>query len=551
MHGQSYRMPVTGMTCEHCELTVARALERAGATKVTADFRRGEARFTVPAMADLSALAAAVANAGYTPGQIEPMPTAARSRGRHSAAKHQYDLAIVGSGAAAMAAAIKATEQGARVVMIERGTIGGTCVNIGCVPSKTLLRAGELFYQAGHQPFVGIQIQAVGVDLAALVGQKNELVAQLRHEKYENLIADYGWDLVRGEAAFIDGETLAVNGRSIRSRNVLLATGAAPAVPAIPGLAESGYLTSTTALELAHVPKSLVVIGSGYIALELGQLFHHLGSRVTLMQRSPRILKSYEPEVTEAVAGVLAEQGIEVVTGARFVRVETTAAGKRVVVEVNGAPRVVEGEVLLVATGRTPNTQALHLERASVAVGERGEILVDDWGRTTNGRIYAAGDVTLGPQFVYVAAYEGSVVADNALNDANRAFDLRVVPGVTFTTPAIATVGLTEAEATAEGLSVKTSVLPASAVPRAIVNRDTHGVFKIVADATTNRIVGVHVVAENAGDVIYAGVLAVKFNLTVSDLTETLAPYLTMAEGLKLAAQTFSRDVSKLSCCAA
>ena len=186
-----------------------------------------------------------------------------------------------------------------------------------------------------------------------------------------------------------------------------------------------------------------------------------------------------------------------------------------------------------------------------MAVGERGEILIDDWGRTTNARIYAAGDVTLGPQFVYVAAHEGSVAADNALNDANRAFDLRVVPAVTFTTPAIATVGLTAAEAKAEGLTVKTSVLPASAVPRAIVNRDPHGVFKLVADAATNRIVGVHVVAENAGDVIYAGVLAVKFNLTVSDLTETLAPYLTMAEGLKLAAQAFGRDVSKLSCCAA
>ncbi|MBA2564868.1 MAG: mercuric reductase, partial [Gemmatimonadetes bacterium] len=172
-------------------------------------------------------------------------------------------------------------------------------------------------------------------------------------------------------------------------------------------------------------------------------------------------------------------------------------------------------------------------------------------GRTTNPRVFAAGDVTLGPQFVYVAAYEGALAAENALAGAERRIDLRVVPGVTFTSPSIATVGLTEAQARASGYGVKASVLPAGAVPRALVNRDTRGVFKIVADEQTDRILGVHVVAENAGDVIYAGVLAVKFNLTVRDLVETLAPYLTMAEGLKLAAQTFERDMSKLSCCAA
>lgn len=321
-------------------------------------------------------------------------------------------------------------------------------------------------------------------------------------------------------------------------------------MPPIPGLAESGYLTSTTAMDLRQVPESLVVIGSGYVALELGQLFHHLGSRVTLMQRGPRLLKSYEPEVAEAVHSAMSEQGMSFVTGAGFRRVERDASGYRVVVEVEGETRVVEAEQLLVATGRRPNTAALHLDRADVQVGELGQVVVDEHLQTTNPRVFAAGDVTLGPQFVYVAAYEGALAAENALAGVGRKVDLRAVPQVIFTNPSVATVGLTEARARAAGLDVKTSILPAGAVPRALANRDTRGVFKMVADADTDRILGVHVVAENAGEVIYAATLAVKFHLRVQDLVSTLAPYLTMAEGLKLAAQGFGKDVATLSCCA-
>jgi mercuric reductase len=522
-------MTVEGMTCERCERHVAGALE------------------------------AAVRRAGYRPGVLEPSEPGRREAAsgtdgrpsRPARGGEEYDLAIVGSGGGAFAAAIGAREAGARVVMIERGTLGGTCVNIGCVPSKTLLRAGDLVHQAAHHPFEGIETRVGEVDLGALVAQKDELVRTLRREKYEKLIAEYGWDLVSGEASFVNEHALRVNGDTIRAGRFVLATGASPAVPPIPGLAGSGFLTSTSALELTRRPESLVVIGSGYIGLELGLLFRHLGAEVTLMQRGPRVLPGYDPEIGDAVHAALAAQGIRFVTGARFERVEAGASGRRVHVDVGGARQVVEGEELLVATGRSPNTGALGLERAGVRVGPRGEIVIDERARTTNPRIYAAGDVTLGPQFVYVAAYEGAVAAENALNGDARVLDLSVVPGVTFTSPTIATVGSTEAAARAAGFSVKTSVLPAEAVPRALVNRDTRGVFKIVADEATDRVLGVHVVADNAGDVIYAGLLAVKFGLTVRDLVDTLAPYLTMAEGLKLAAQTFGRDVSKLSCCAA
>lgn len=464
--------------------------------------------------------------------------------------KGDYDLVIIGSGGAAFSAAIKAVEYGAKVAVVERGTIGGTCVNIGCIPSKTLLRAGEINHLAKGNPFSGLNTSAGQVNLKQIIEQKDKLVNELRNAKYVNLIEEYGFELIRGEASFVDEKTIVVNGKKLTAKRFLIATGASPSIPTIPGLESVDYLTSTSLLDLKEYPKRLVVIGSGYIGLELGQLFHNLGVKVTLMQRSPRILKEYDPEISEAVTKALTEQGIDLITGATFEKVEQRGEIKKVYISVDGDKKIVEAEQLLIATGRKPNTDTLNLKAATVEVGSRGEVLVDDYLRTSNPRIYAAGDVTMGPQFVYVAAYEGGIVADNAIGSLERKVNLEVVPGVTFTNPAIATVGLTEEQAKEKGYEVKTSVLPLEAVPRALVNRETTGVFKLVADANTYKILGVHIVAENAGDVIYAATLAVKFGLTVQDLCESLAPYLTMAEGLKLAALTFDKDVSKLSCCA-
>lgn len=375
-------------------------------------------------------------------------------------------------------------------------------------------------------------------------------MSELRNQKYVDLIDEYGFDLIEGEAKFVDENTVEVNGKKLSAKRFLIATGASPSLPPISGLEEVEYLTSTTLLELKKVPKRLTVIGSGYIGMELGQLFHNLGSEVTLMQRSERLLKEYDTEISEAVEKALIEQGINLVKGATFERVEQDGELKKVHVTVDGKKKVVESEQLLVATGRKPNTESLNLNAAGVEVGKRNEIVINDFAQTSNKKIYAAGDVTLGPQFVYVAAYEGGIVTDNAISGLNKKLDLTIVPAVTFMNPSVATVGLTEEQAKEKGYEVKTSVLPLDAVPRAIVNRETTGVFKLVADANTLKVLGVHIVSKNAGDVIYAATLAVKFGLTIGDLIETLAPYLTMAEGLKLAALTFDKDVSKLSCCA-
>jgi mercuric reductase len=401
-----------------------------------------------------------------------------------------------------------------------------------------------------NHPFQGISTHAQGVDLPALVDQKNQLVQSLRVEKYADLIDEYGWELVRGEAHFEDDQSLRVGDRVIRADGVVLATGARPAVPPIRGLSSVEYLTSTSLLDLKTLPEHLIVIGAGYVGLELGQLFRHLGSRVTLTQRGLRLLGAYDPEIGETMTNILAAQGVEFVAGATFVSAEQVGSIKRLVLSVGGTERILEGDALLVAAGRAPNTEALKPHVAGVALGSRGDIVVDDHLRTSNPRVFAAGDVTLGPQYVYVAAYEGALAAENALG-GDRRLDLRAVPGVTFTTPSIATVGMTEQAAQRAGHAVKSATLPLDAVPRALVNRETAGLFKVVADARTDEVLGVQVVADNAGDVIYSGVLAVKFHLNIADLVDTFAPYLTMSEGLKLAAQSFNRDPSRLSCCTA
>lgn len=333
-----------------------------------------------------------------------------------------------------------------------------------------------------------------------------------------------------------------MNGNKITAKRILIATVPSPSVPNISGLNELAYLTSTTLLELKKVPMRLTVLGSGYIGLELGQLFHDLGAEVILIQRSERLLKESEPEITKAITQALTEQGINLVTGATYERVEQDGDIKKIHEEINGEKRIIEAEQLLVATGRKPNTASLNLHAAGVGVGPRGEVVIDKYSKTAISQIYAARDVTLGPQFVYVAAYQGGLVARNAIGGLNQMVNLEVVPGVMYITPSIATVGLTEQQAIEKGLEVKTSVLPLDAVPRALVNRETIG----VADAKTLKVLGFHIVADNGGEVIFAAILAVKFGLTV----ETLAPNLTMAEGLKLAALTFDKDVSKLSCCA-
>ena len=447
-----------------------------------------------------------------------------------------WDLAILGAGSAAFAAAITARDAGARVVMIEQTTVGGTCVNVGCVPSKALIAAADTYHRGRTHGFAGIaRLGGARPDLAAIVARKDQLVAGMRQTKYLDLAADYGFELRRGTGRFVDEATLSVDGEPLTAGSYLIATGAHPAVPPIDGLAAVDYLTSTSALDVVELPRRLAVIGASAIGLELGQAFAHLGSEVTFLDVAGRIAPFEEPEISAALTDVLTDvltgDGARVVTGARTERVSPVAGGMVLQGELGGLGSTLEVDRVLVATGRAPNTADLGLDAAGVDVDDRGFVIVNGQLRATNARVWAAGDVTASPQFVYVAA-------------AN-------VPRVTFTTPPVAAVGATEAEAVAAGFDVTTAVLPLAHVPRATVNGDTRGLIKLVADRSTGRLIGVHVLGDGAGDVIQAGVYALMAGMTTAAMAEAYHPYLTMAEGLKLAAQAFSRDVTRLSCCAA
>jgi mercuric reductase len=539
------RLHIEGMTCADCERSVEAALERAGGRDAKADFRRSQAQ--VDFEGDRGPLVDAVRQAGYAPGKVE---TLAAEPVLHAAGDGDYDLVAIGAGSAAFAAAIRATNLGARVAIVERNTVGGTCVNVGCIPSKNLLSASEAYHRAGHHPFAGVATAQQGVDMTALVGMKAEVVATLRQEKYVDLAEHYGFDLLSGSGRFAGPDAIAVDGRQIRAGHVLISTGSAPWAPPIAGLEEAGYLTSTTAMDLKEVPASLVVIGGNYIGLELGQVFANLGTKVTVVEALDRVAPLEEPELSGWMHHVLSDQGIEVVTSATVVRVDG-GQPKVVVAQAGGSERRFQAAEVLVATGRRPVLDGLDLDAAGIERDDRGGLVLDDELRTTNPRVYAAGDVTGAPQFVYVAAAQGTVAAENAVAGAHRKMDYRALPRVTFTTPNIAAVGLTEAQAQAAGYDCECRVLELEHIPRPRVNFDTRGAFKIVAERGSGRILGVHAIADNAGDVILAGVYAVKFGLTVQDLADTWAPYLTMAEGVKLTAQTFTADVDKLSCCAA
>jgi len=464
-------------------------------------------------------------------------------------ANNQYDLAVIGAGSAGFSAAIAAAELGAQVALIGHGTIGGTCVNVGCVPSKTLIRAAEALHQAETASrFAGIRGRANITDWRSVIEQKDQLVSSLRQAKYVDLLPAYNTVAYReGQARLVDGG-VTVNGSVIETEKVIITTGARPAAPAIPGIERVPYLTSTTALELERLPKSLLVIGGGYIGCELAQMFARTGVEVTIVCRS-RLLPKAEPEISEALVGYFRDEGISVHEGLAYKEIGRGEKGFSLTVTEMGREVRLDAEEVLITTGRQPNTDGLGLEEAGVEVLENGGIVVDDLMKTSKAGVYAAGDVTARDQFVYMAAYGAKIAAENALNGDARRYDATAMPSVVFTDPQVASVGLTEREAREQGLQVRSTTLPLDYVPRALAARDTRGLIKLVA-GSDGRLLGAHILAPEGADSIQTAALAIKHDLSVTDLSETIFPYLTTVEGLKLAAQTFDKDVTKLSCCA-
>ena len=563
---------ISGMTCDHCAKSIEEALAAvAGVVEAQVSYDEGTARIKTEAGVDSAKLVDTVQGKGFSAEVLNrngstvakggsdrpriavvdtptpPIKPRRKSRG----ALH---VAVIGSGGAAFAAAIRAAEEGASVTLIEKATLGGTCVNVGCVPSKIMIRAAHLAHLQSAHPFDGIKKQAAVIDRRALLAQQQGRVDELRHAKYESILeSNPRITLLRGSAHFTKGKTLMVrepggNEKRLHADRILIATGASPSIPETRGLKDTAYWTSTEALVAERLPEHLIVYGGSVVAVELGQAFLRLGSKVTLIARSTLLSKT-DPAIGEGLKAALEGEGMRILTHTAVKQVGYSRHWMRKRFSVDIGSETLIGDRLLVATGRTPNTGGLGLEKLGVKTDPRGAIVVDDHMRTSAEHVYAAGDCTTQPQFVYVAAAAGTRAAINMMG-GEAALDLSAVPEVVFTDPQVATVGLTVAQANELGFKVESRTLSLDNVPRALANFDTRGFIKLVSERESGRLLGAQVLAGEGGEIIQTAALAVRHRLTIKDLADQLFPYLTMVEGLKLCAQTFTKDVKQLSCCA-
>jgi mercuric reductase len=463
-----------------------------------------------------------------------------------------HDVVILGSGSTAFAAALRAQSRGARVLMIEKSMLGGTCVNWGCIPSKTLINVARTRRDTGLGALVGLGTSEGEVDFTKLGEHKEHVVQFLRQSKYLDILQQVpGLTLVKGTGRFLDANTIEVGDQRIHGERFLIATGGSPRIINFPGLSEVDYLTSRSALLLKTLPKSLIVIGGGVIALELGQMYLRLGCGVTILEHGPRILPIVESEPVLALKKALIDEGMRIEEGVAICSVSKEGESIVVVADIGGHRDEFSAEKLLLAVGTAPATLGIGLEKAGVEVDGKGFVLVDEMLRTTAPGIWAAGDVTGGMMIATVGAREGIVAVDNMFDpECGCRMDYLTVPMAIFTDPEIGMVGHTEDSAAKAGYNTVTNTMPVSAIPKAHVTGLAAGAITMVADRNTRRLLGVHLSCERGAELINEAALALRCKLTIDELANTLHVYPSMGEGLRLCAQGFSRDLSKLSCCA-
>jgi mercuric reductase len=548
---ETIALSIAGMTCASCAQHIEAALAKVpGVRSAKVSFPNGRADIHADAGTHPDTLAARVTTLGYQAHAIQ-VAAADRNIDQREDGERTLHVAVIGSGGAAMATALKAVELGARVTLVDRGTLGGTCVNVGCIPSKIMIRAAHIAHVRRESPFdAGMPPTSPAILRDRLLAQQQGRVDELRHAKYESILDNNpAITVLRGEARFKDSQNLTVrlhegSERAVAFDRCLIATGASAVLPPIGGLQGTPYWTSTEALVSDTIPKHLAVIGSSVVAVELAQAFARLGSRVTMLARST-LLSREDPEIGATVTAAFRAEGIDVL--------EQTQASQVAYQDDHFVLRTESGELhadrLLIATGRHPNIRDLNLEAAGVVVNLQGGIVIDQAMRTSVAGIYAAGDCTDQPQLVYVAAAAGTRAAIN-MAGGEATLNLTAMPAVVFTDPQVATVGLSEAAAHLRGIETDSRTLTLDNVPRALVNFDTRGFIKLVIEQGSHRLLGVQAVTSEAGELIQTAALAIRASMTAEDLADQLFPYLTMVEGLKLAAQSFRNDVKQLSCCA-
>lgn len=464
----------------------------------------------------------------------------------------EYDLIIVGGGAGAFSAAIKANELKAKTLLVNKGLpLGGTCVNVGCVPSKTLLWAGEVMHLAHNHNIPGVDLEVKGFDFAKVVQHELDLVAKLRAEKYEKVLNGLeNVTHIEGKATFTSPNEIEVYGQKYTAKKFIIAAGSTATVPSIEGIKEVGYLTHIEALQIKELPKELIVVGAGPLGLEFAQMYARFGTKVTILQRNVSIFPPAERELTDRLAEILIKEGITIKTNVQVKSARKEGGKKVLTYTINNQQEEVSADEILLATGKIPNTQGLALDKAGVVIDDKQAIKVNPNFQSSQPHIYAVGDVISLPiRQEPTAGREGTLAAENALNNTQNSIDYNTVPWTIFTDPQLAGVGLTEEKQMDQLGKCLCRTVAFTDIPKALIINRTEGLIKMAIHPDTKQIMGVHILAPNAGELIAQAMWLVKNKNTLDDVVDSLPMFPTLSEAIKIVAISFTKDISKLSCC--
>ena len=551
-NNETIQLEIAGMTCDHCATTIEERFKgRKGVISKSVNYPENIGKFTF----DTNKITQDEIVNTINQGSFKVKRVIGNNEPIQRAGKGQYDLIIIGGGSGAFSAAIKAESLGLSTLMVNGGLdFGGTCVNVGCVPSKNLIRAAETAYHVTHSNFRGIQPKGVAIDFKQVIRDKKELVATLQQQKYLDVVSDFQHlTMIEGWAEFVDEKTIVVNEEDkYTADKFIIATGSTTNIPEIEGLNEVGYLTNVSLFDLEEQPESITIMGAGYIGLEIAMAYNRLGTKVRIIEFTDRVLRSQTPDISEELENQMRKEGIEILPNFRAVKFEKEGTDTIIHCKCpdGSFTKLVEAGKVVIATGTRPNTFKLGLQNIGLQLTEKGHVMVNEKMETNLPNVYAAGDVINTPSFVYTAATEGNTAAENAFTGAGKTVDYSSLPWVVFTDPQVAGAGLDEVQAEAQGIPFEVSKLELDHVPRAIAANDTRGFIKLIRNTETDKLIGARVVAPEGGELIQQLSMAIKYGITVKELAESFYPYLTLGEGIKLAAITFGKDVSKLSCCA-
>jgi mercuric reductase len=551
MKEEKLSIEITGMTCDHCAVSIDRMLEQKNgivSKKVNYPSGKGDITFN----SDVISKDDIIGTINQTPNYRAKETKVISNNNLNTA---HFDLIIIGGGSAAFSAAIKANELGLTTLMVNGGLdFGGTCVNVGCVPSKTLIRAADTAYHATHSNFEGIKPKGVDIDFAQVIKDKKQLVKTLQEKKYMDVVSDFeNLQLLEGWAEFINDKTILVNGKDeYTAMKIIIATGATTNIPDIEGLKEIGYLSNVTLFDLEEQPESITIMGAGYIGLEIAMAYNRLGTKIRIIEFTDRVLRTQTPDISEEIEMHMKREGIEILPNFRAFKFEKS--GNDTIIHCKcpdgSIVKLIEAGKVVVASGTSPNTNKICFHNIGLQLTKSGHIQVNALMETNLQNIYAVGDVANTPAYVYTAAYEGKIAVENAFAGGENRADYSSLPWVVFTDPQIAGAGLDEVQAAAQNVPFEVSKLTLDNIPRSLAANDTRGFIKLIRNPETDKLIGARIVAPEGGELIMELSLAIKYGISLTDLAQSFHPYLTLGEGIKLAALSFGKDVATLSCCA-